>query len=67
MKGNNAADVDTFTDVRSTANSNCAISMNLFDKEGADCVRTKFVCVRVLNENVLANNVIHLASFGIGP
>ena len=67
MKGNNAADVDTFTDIRSTANSNCAISMNLFDKEGADHARTKFVCIRIHNEDVLANNVIHLASFGIGP
>ena len=60
MKGDNLAYVDVFTNVRSTVNSNCAISMNLFDKEG-------FACIRVLNENVLANNVIHPVSFGICP
>ena len=67
MKGDNAADVDTFTNVRSMVNSNCTVSMNLFDKEGADRERTKFACIRVLNEDVLANKVIQPASFGIGP
>ena len=66
MKGNDSADVDMLTNVRSMANCNCAISMNLFNEEGSNHAWTKFVYVRVLNEDVLANNVIHPASFGIG-
>ena len=64
MKGNNLADVDMFTNVRSTANCNGAVSMNLFDKEGTDHVWTKFVCIRVLNEDVLANIQKRIGALG---
>ena len=65
MKGDNAAYVDAFTNIRSMVNSNCAIGMNLFDKEGTNSVLTKFAGIRVLNENVLSNSVIHSAAFGV--